>query len=262
MDRILDLETFPLDRPDAPEGEALIARCREDLARDGMFNLSGLVRSDALTACLAEIEPVLARDAYEHHQTHNIYFKDRVEGLPEDHPALKKSETVNRKICADQIPGSTLMQIYEWPALIRFLASVMEMPVLYPMADPLARVNVMTYREGEALNWHFDRSEFTVTLLLTAPEAGGEFQYRSNLRSDADPNYDGVARLLHGEDDALQTVPLSPGSMNVFKGKNTAHRVSPVQGGLPRTIAVFSYFETPGVLFSDRDRERFYGRTG
>ena len=37
----------------------------------------------------------------------------------------------------------------------------------------------MSYREGEALNWHFDRSEFTVTLLIQTPEEGGDFQYRS-----------------------------------------------------------------------------------
>ena len=68
------------------------------------------------------------------------------------------------------------------------------------MPDPLARVNVMSYREGEALNWHFDRSEFTTTLLLQAPKAGGAFEYRSDLRTDTDPNYAGVARLLSGQD--------------------------------------------------------------
>src|ERR1043166_7819626 len=94
------------------------------------------------------------------------------------------------------------------------------------MQDPLARTNVMAYRAGEALNWHFDRSEFTTTLLLQAADAGGEFQYRSNLRTDADPNYDGVARLLVGQDNEVRTLKLAAGTLNVFKGKNTAHRVT------------------------------------
>jgi hypothetical protein len=34
----------------------------------------------------------------------------------------------------------------------------------------------MDYRPGEALNWHFDRSQFTTTLLIQAPEQGGEFE--------------------------------------------------------------------------------------
>ena len=65
-----------------------------------------------------------------------------------------------------------------------FLAEVMGKPQLHTMADPLARANVMAYRAGDALNWHFDRSEFTTTLLLQAPDAGGDFQYRRDLRSD------------------------------------------------------------------------------
>ena len=59
----------------------------------------------------------------------------------------------------------------------------MEKETLFTMRDPLARVNVMSYREGEALNWHFDRSEFTTTLLLQEPSGGGEFQYRTDLRT-------------------------------------------------------------------------------
>ncbi len=43
---------------------------------------------------------------------------------------------------------------------------------LHTMDRPLARVNVMAYGEGQALNWHFDRSEFTTTLQLEQPDAG------------------------------------------------------------------------------------------
>ena len=136
----------------------------------------------------------------------------------------------------------------------------MDKPRLYVMEDPLARVNVMTYRHGETLNWHFDRSEFTTTLLVQAPESGGEFQYRAGLRTDDDPNYDGVARLLAGQDENVRTVPLTAGTLNVFRGKNTAHRVSTIEGERERIIAVYSYYERPGVVFSDEDRIRFYGR--
>ena len=89
----------------------------------------------------------------------------------------------------------------------------MEKPALFTMDDPLARLNVMTYGCGEALNWHFDRSEFTTTLLLQAPEGGGAFEYRSDLRSDGDPNYDGVARLLAGADPSVRQLALAPGTL-------------------------------------------------
>ena len=111
------------------------------------------------------------------------------------------------------------------------------------------------------MNWHFDRSEFTTTLLLQAPEAGGAFEYAKDLRSDSDPHYDGVADLLTGKTHTTQ-MEVDAGTLNVFKGRNTAHRVTPVQGNTARMIAVFSYFDRPGVNFSDQERLGFYGRTG
>ena len=260
MQDILDLDRFPLHELESVAGRELVARCREELADTGMFNLSGFVQRAAIEQCVSEVVPELAANAYTHTQLHNIYFKAGIEGLSPDHPALKRSRTSNRKICGDQMKGFVLTQIYEWPPLAAFLAEVMGKPRLYVMEDPLARVNVMTYRHGETLNWHFDRSEFTTTLLVQAPESGGEFQYRTGLRTDDDPNYDGVARLLAGQDENVRTVPLTAGTLNVFRGKNTAHRVSTIEGERERIIAVYSYYERPGVVFSDEDRIRFYGR--
>lgn len=260
MERLLDLDRYPLDDLTAAPGQALVARCRRDLAAHGMFSLAGFIRPRAVTRCVAEVRPVFDRSAFTHKRSHNIYFKDEVPGLAADHPALRRFETVNHTICADQIPDSTLCRIYDWPDLAGFLAATLGKTRLHPMADPLARVNVMAYRECEALNWHFDRSEFTTTLLLQSPESGGDFQYRRDLRSESDPNYDGVGRFLAGADDEVRTLSLAPGTLNLFKGRNTAHRVTPVEGGRERIVSVFSYFETPAVVFDADERLGFYGR--
>ncbi len=153
------------------------------------------------------------------------------------------------------------MYIYEWAPLIIFIAATMEKQALYPMRDWLARANVMTYRDGEALNWHFDRSEFTTTLLLQAPDKGGEFVYRSDLRTADDPNYDGVAKLLRGQDPDVKTMNVSPGTLNVFRGRNTAHKVNTVKGAKDRIISVFTYYDKPGVMFTREEQLGFYGRT-
>ncbi|MEM8841194.1 MAG: 2OG-Fe(II) oxygenase [Pseudomonadota bacterium] len=261
MKRLIDLDRFPLDRLQSAQGRALIARCKGDLAREGMFNLEGLVPATAVAEAVRELAPVLATEAYTHSRRHNIYFKREIAGLDPDHPALAEFETVNHTICADQMPGTVVMAIYEFEPLAAFLAAVMEKPSLYLMADPLARANVMQYQSGEALNWHFDRSEFTTTLLLQAPDQGGAFQYARELRSEHDPNYEGVADLLRGEL-PVEEITLAPGTLNVFRGKNTAHRVTPVAGDATRIIAVFSYYETPGVMFSQAERLGFYGRAG
>lgn len=257
---LLDLDTWPLHAPGSPAWEAIVAHARAELAARGMVNLHGFLRPAARAAALAETAPKLAAEAYTHRRQHNIYFRREVPGLAPGHPALRELETVSHTLCADQLRGGVLEALYRWPPFAAFLAAAMQKPVLHCMADPLAALNVMGYGAGEALNWHFDRSEFTTTLLLQAPEAGGLFEYRTDLRSAADPNHAGVARLLAGEDPAVQRLALEAGTLNIFRGRDTAHRVTPVEGARQRIVAVFAFFETPGVMFTAEERTGFYGR--
>ncbi len=225
-----------------------------------MPHVDRLTFAAPIARSVGEVTPVLDAHAFTHKRSHNIYFRKEIPGLAAGHPALRRFETSNQTICADQIPGSLPVRLYDWPDLAAFLAATMDKPALFPMDDRIACANVMRYTTGEALNWHFDRSEFTTTLLLQAPRDGGAFEYRTALRSDDDPNYDGVARMLRGEDPDIQSIVAQAGTLNVFRGKNTAHRVTPVLGPVDRIIAVFSYYETPGVRFSDEERIGFYGR--
>lgn len=261
MTDFLDLDRFPLDRPDSDTYRDLVTRCRTEMAQGGMFNLDGFLNTDHAQAEARALTPKMDSESFNHARDHNIYFLKSVPGLDPDHPALQRFQTSNNTLCNDQLQGTTVHQIYEWPPLRRFLAEVMDKAALYPMDDPLAAFNVMRYGEGQALNWHFDRSEFTVTLLLQAPENGGVFEYRSDLRTANDPNYDGVARLLTGQDPKLQQMNVAPGTLNVFRGVNTPHRVTPVQGAQTRMIAVLTYYETPGARFSETEQLGFYGRT-
>lgn len=68
-------------------------------------------------------------------------------------------------------------------------------PRLYLMDDPLARANVMSYHHGEALDWHFGRSEFTTTLLLQAPDAGGCRRHNPAAHGAPAAGYDSKVRI-------------------------------------------------------------------
>ena len=125
----------------------------------------------------------------------------------------------------------------------------------------MARVNVQASRDGEALNWHFDRSEFTTTILLQAPEEGGELEYRKDLRSKDNPNHAGVAAVLRGEDPEVRRAKLTPGALNVFRGIDTLHRVVRVKGDTERMVAIFAFFDRPGVQMTAQEQKGFYGRS-
>ncbi len=260
MNRLIDLDRYPLHQLDNDVGRQLVQQCIDDLEHEGMFTLKGFLRSGVIDDMLPDVLQRIAHESFHHEREHNIYFDDKFEGLPPDHPALARVKTINHTLCGDQL-AEPLRQVYHWTGLTDFLARVMDKAALFPMDDPLACANVIGYYAGEGLNWHFDRSEFTTTLLLQAPRQGGEFQYRHELRSDNDPNYDGIGRLLRGEDSEVATLRLGAGDLNVFKGKNTAHRVTPPVGELARVMTIFSYYETPGRMFSDEENMGFYGRT-
>lgn len=259
MRNIIDFESYPLDQPGTAQWDALVLRAKAGLARDGLFNFADFMRPDALRETLAHVHPAMARESFHHSRMHNIYFKDSVEGLEPDAPALKKVQTENHTLCHDQLRGTPLDQLYAWPEFATFLAAVMDRPALYVMDDPLAGINVLEYRDGEALNWHFDRSIFTTTLLLQEPEEGGVFEYAKDLRSADDPNHGGIADLLEGRLEPIR-LPQTAGTLNVFLGVNTAHRVSTVRGPKSRIVAVLSHYDTPGRRFSASEQMGFFGR--
>ena len=256
---MVDTERYPLADP--VRSRPLVERCRRLLERDGSFSLENFLRHEALAEAVRQIEPRMARIAHRHVANHNVYFTDEVPGVPAEHGALARLESVNHTLTCDQLGSTHVRAIYEWDALLVFLASVLETRCLYRMKDPLARLNVMGYEEGDTLNWHFDRSQYTVTLLLQSSLEGGVFEYRRHLRSDSDPRYDAVARLLAGEDPWVRPLKVSPGTLNVFAGRYAAHRVTPVQGRRMRLVAILSYAESPDAVFTEVDRMRFYGRS-
>ncbi len=262
MKEILDLERYPIDQPGTEGYARLVAWAKAELAATGMFSLEGFMHASAAQQVADETAEDMAENSFHHAREHNIYFEPKIDGLAADHPALHQFRTSNHTLCGDQVAQTAITKTYEYPPLRHFLAEVMGKPELYLMDDALARLNVMSYGPEDGLNWHFDRSEFTVTLLLQKPEAGGVFEYRTGLRSQRDQNYEGVAKLVQGQDPKVKSMSQSAGTLNVFKGINTAHRVTPVEGNRRRVIAVLCYYENPGVRFTPEEQMGFYGRIG
>ena len=134
---------------------------------------------------------------------------------------------------------------------------------LYEYADPLSSINVHFASEGQELNWHFDNSEFAITLLLQSPKAGGKFEYVKNLRcaEQNDMNYAGVEAVLD-EKTKPSHLTVEPGTLVLFRGRNSMHRVTPTEGDRTRILVVFAYNSKPGIALSESARMTFFGRLG
>jgi catechol 2,3-dioxygenase-like lactoylglutathione lyase family enzyme len=165
-----------------------------------------------------------------------------------------------KQIAYDQIPESSpVRRLYEDEETLRFVAGVLGLEELYRLDDPLAALGHAYMEPGDTLAWHFDRSEFAVTLMLQTAERGGAFQYVPNVRSEADERPELVAAVLEERSDQVVSLHPQPGTLTLFRGRRSLHRVSPVEGGRVRVNAVLAYGHEPGMRLNELTQRLFYG---
>ena len=100
--------------------------------------------------------------------------------------------------------------------------------------------------------WHYDTNDGVVSLLLQTPDEGGDFEYVPYLREENDEHYDAVADVFAGCSTRVQQPRMKPGSLLLFKGRRSLHRVSAVgRTEKPRLIALMSYDRQPGMVFPE-----------
>lgn len=262
LPELVDLERYPLDDLDGPAGRQLVENVRGMLRDLGACDLPGFLRPEAVTAA---VEGALAvrDDAYRTEQTHDIEFSDHDAGsLAPDDPLRVRVRSAKDGIAYDRVPGdSPVRALYESNELLGFVGRTLELEPLHRSDDPLGALNLMLYAPGDELGWHFDNADFVVTLMLQAPEAGGTFEYVPMLRSEGDRNDDGVLALLEDRLPGVRTMSGEPGTLALFRGHWSPHRVTPVEGDRVRVNAVLSYAREPGHRLQPETYRIFYGRT-
>ena len=98
-------------------------------------------------------------------------------------------------------------------------------------------------------------------MLLQAPDGGGNFEYVSNLRNAEkdEMNFAGVEAVLNGETE-INRLDTRPGTLILFRGQNSIHRVTPTEGSNERILVVLAYNSKPGISLSESARMTFFGR--
>lgn len=258
---LVNLKDYPLNRLGSPEGRHLIARCHDRLKRTGACLLSGFITDDALEIMAAEARAA-EPEAYFCRSTHNAYLEPHDDAFPADHPRRLRMDTSVGSIAYDCItPHSALRAVYEWEPLVTFIGAVLGYQRLYRFADPLGALSINVFRDGDRHAWHFDESEFSTTLMLQAPEAGGAYEYVPNTRNGEPGDYELVGRILSGKHNDIRTLPYHPGDLLIFSGRRSIHRITEVKGDVSRLVAILCFSTTPNEVNSDEVRSLFWGRT-
>jgi hypothetical protein len=97
----------------------------------------------------------------------------------------------------DHFPASSVLrQLYESEALLEFIRACLGVEQLYRYADPFGALNVSIMRDGDVLDWHFDMTDFVVSIALQSSSHGGDFENASRIR---DAGEEAIAELLSGD---------------------------------------------------------------
>jgi len=259
---LVDVERYPIHDLDCDRGRAFVQECRQQLAEHGVCSLPGFMPADAVTE-MVRVAHELAPKAWKSDQTHTVYFEKPDETVAPADPRAFQVRSAKNGIAYDYLPEDVpVRRLYESDDLTSFIAAVLGKEVLYRSADPLDAVQITLFRTGDELGWHFDRSEFSVTLMYQESESGGAFHYHPALRSAEDEDYEGVQRVLQGdEQQGTVELPSAPGTLAFFHGRNAMHRVTEVTGETPRINSVLTYGERPDMRLNDLTSQLFYGRT-
>ena len=259
----IDTARYPVHlHHDDPARRAVVERLRHDLATNGVVILDGFVTPEAVARIAADADVRLV-DAHLEDVWGTAYLGLPDESFPEGHPRRTAVHSRTHVLAYDLVPASCpARQLFEWDALAAFLGEMIDRGPLYRMDDPLGALNLTVMDEGHVQGWHYDSTDFVVSIAVRASDAGGDFECVADQRSTGDERYEQVAEVLAGTaGDRVAVYPMTPGTLMVFEGRNALHRVSPVVGDVSRVVALFGYATTPGTSSSDLLKLVRYGRT-
>jgi len=257
---LIDTEKYPIFDDNQPGRQVFFDRCKATYQETGILTLPGFILP-AVVEQLAKDAQEVEHLSFKQEKQHNVYLAEHDPAYDDIHPRNRTLTTTNSTIAdVDIQPEAALRAIYQCLELHAFIAYVTGKQGIYPYIDKLSPLNIGVSRPGETLTWHFDTSDFATTLLLQAPEAGGEFEYIPRTRTVENPGYDRVEKLLDGDMSEVETLHAEPGTLALFQGRHAIHRVAPVKGNRTRMVAILTYDEKPDQRMNPYTQQKFYGR--
>jgi hypothetical protein len=258
---LVDLERYPVLSPTSLGYTSVVAEARRQIAALGAAEIPGFVTPDGV-ATLVEDAERLAERAHPSGGQGTAYLEIPDFTLPDGHPRLHFADYAVRAVPYDVTPRSSpLRRLYEWDPMMDFIGAVLDRGPIYRYADPFGALNLAVMGRGDQLQWHFDQTDFVVSLAIQSAEEGGEFEVAPRIRSAGDERYDEVAAVLGGDRRAVRTLAMTPGTLLIFEGRHSLHRVSPVGGDRWRHVGLLAYDTQAGTMGSDLLRADRYGRT-
>eukprot|EP00439_Symbiodinium_sp_Y106_P070863 s335_g12.t1 len=236
----------------------LVSQCRKLIATSGYCQLDGFVSQSAVQRMCEEAH--LLRDksvGFSSTNVHNLLLEAETGSNPPASPRAKVFHSSKTLVAMSHLPQSSLLrELYADSAVRELVRECFGLPRLCCSADPHGGVYYNFFDEGDTLGWHCDRSHFSVNLILQTAE-GGDFEYVPESRGLVEE----VETWTDLEKDlqSKKIVPkLNAGSIYLFAGNASFHRVSPVTSGT-RINAILTYNVEENQRLNAYTLKQFFG---
>lgn len=296
----MNYEKYPWlidDHLSSPEASRAIEEARRSYQSSGAAIFPSILTEDALKSC---IDDARAQEdgAFTTDDVHTAYLRPVDPAVSPRSVMNFEMKTQVASIACDELgKESKLADFYRQPALRELVARVVGKDQVFLSDDPLGCCSVNVFRPGYHHSFHFDESEFSTTLMLqeASDRSSGLFQYTNPLRdAPEDLALGSVARAIHEYDPVAQdpfneqiydntttgttkndkngapappappplhTLDFKAGTLSIFAGSKSLHRVTQVQGDCSRLVAVLTFASVPGFRNSVAVQKLFWGRS-
>ena len=229
------------------------------LEKDGILIFNSFIGTDGLKTLQDEAND-LKKHSYRSSSEYNVYISEYDNTFSSDSPRNRIMSTSKKCIPNDLIPKDSILQrLYDSSFLKDFFCELLDKENLYPYEDSLSSININYYDKGDALGWHFDNSDYTITLLIKNCTKGGVYEFFNDMRyKDGKEDYAFVEKILDNEVSGTK-IDSFEGDLMIFKGNKSIHQVTTVEEG-ERILVTFNYNEKIGVSLSEKSRKTFFGR--
>lgn len=255
IQEILNEATYPL------ADQKFRDECGQRLNQTGVLVMPNFITAQAVRK-IAQEGVENRQHVYAKTEQHTVFLSPVDPEYAADHPRNRPITSSKGCITDDIIPSnSALRMLYNSDLFQDFLCAVLSEDALFEYVDPLSSINLHYAEKGQELGWHFDNSSFAITLMIEPAEKGGVFEFVKDLRDAkaGDMNFDGVGDVLDDKT-KVEQLTMEAGTLVLFRGRNSIHRVTPNLGMRTRMLAVLAYNSEPGISLSEEARRTFYGR--
>ena len=269
---MINYNQYPINASSTSEYDALVKMCKEQLGHQGFVSLRRFLQPSSVDELVSGILDIEKKGwGFYSTERHNVFLEDHAPSSLDDHDInslhprhiqLKSSKLIiNAKALSPH--ATELDNLFHSAAFLDFMCDVLQTK-LYPSIDEYGKYYANIFHEGDGLNFHFDRSEFSISLILQPAQEGGKFEFVPNSRDVVEGwremplNTEDLQSLLDSNEYKSHAPELAAGDLYLFRGQNSLHRVSEIKRGT-RINVILTFNTVPDVTLNSYTLKTFFG---